>query len=414
MYKIIKDPLTNKILSYIKVLPNIPVYNTDILIDDEELPDIDFSTAVTISDEREFSEITSENISDYNKTIDSLSSQIIELSSESENDYLMRLIIDEGEDLSEARQAVKDRREQIEALKSQLNSKIQEHQEEINTYYLNQNLASDASVNYTDYSAIVLLIKNENKYLKEWLDWHLNLGFDKVYIYDNGTTESVNDVISEYSDDIQSKIIVIDWKGTFHNVQEDAYNHFLKHYKTSVRWGLFIDSDEFLRFTDDSITNVNTFLQSYENYTEIWGDFIEYNANGQEAYENLPVRERFTEVCDVNKGLYHKNFIQVNRITKFKRHYAFYDESKNLVFKSEDLNNDLFVIDHYYTKSWEEWRWKIMERGSSDPTYLKTLQEFFLYNPGMRYLDAGEEVIQGYEQTTESALRENSIVTNNK
>ena len=404
MYKIITDPITHKILSYIKILPNIPVYNTDILIDDEKLSDADFSAVTIISDEGEFSKITPENISDYDKDIDSLSSQIIELSSESENDYLMRLVVDEEKDLSEARQAVKDRREQIENLKSQLNNKMQEHQEEINDYYLNQNLALDASINYTDYSAIVLLIKNENRYLKEWLDWHLNLGFDKVYIYDNGTTESVKDVISGYSEDILSKIIVIDWKGTFNNVQEDAYNHFLEHYKSTVRWGLFIDSDEFLRFTDDSITDVNTFLQSYENYTEIWGDFVEYNANGEEAYENLPVRERFTEVCDVNKGLYHKNFIQVNRITKFSRHYAFYDESKHLVFKNPNLNSDLFVIDHYYTKSWEEWQWKIKERGSSDPTYLKNLQEFFLYNPDMRYLNTGEEVIQRYEQITNDEI----------
>ena len=235
MYKIITDPITHKILSYIKILPNIPVYNTDILIDDEKLSDADFSAVTIISDEGEFSKITPENISDYDKDIDSLSSQIIELSSESENDYLMRLVVDEEKDLSEARQAVKDRREQIENLKSQLNNKMQEHQEEINDYYLNQNLALDASINYTDYSAIVLLIKNENRYLKEWLDWHLNLGFDKVYIYDNGTTESVKDVISGYSEDILSKIIVIDWKGTFNNVQEDAYNHFLEHYKSTVK-----------------------------------------------------------------------------------------------------------------------------------------------------------------------------------
>lgn len=396
MYKIVKDPITNKILSCIKVLPNIPIYNTDILIDDDNIQNINFTSPISISDEGEFCELTEDNISDYDNEINILSSQMFELSKESENDYLMRLIIDEEKDLSEARLAVKERREQIESLKLQLDNKVKSHQEEIKNYYLMQNLKLDSSLNCDYYSAVVLLIKNENRYLKEWLDWHLNLGFDKVYIYDNGTTESVDDIVSEYSNDIKDKITIIDWSGSFNNVQEDAYNHFLENYKENVRWGLFIDSDEFLRFTDESITDVNTFLNNYENYTEVWGDFVEYNANGHETYEDLPVRERFTEVCDVNKGLYHKNFIQINRITKFKRHYAYYDETKNLVFENENSNSDLFVIDHYYTKSWEEWVWKISERGSSDPTYLKNLQEFFLYNPDMEYLNTGENILQPY------------------
>ena len=57
----------------------------------------------------------------------------------------------------------------------------------------------------------------------------------------------------------------------------------------------------------------------------------------------------------------------------------------------------LFVIDHDYTKSWEEWKKKIMERGGADPNYHKALREFFFYNPDMSHLDTGENAVQSYE-----------------
>ncbi len=69
--------------------------------------------------------------------------------------------------------------------------------------------------------------------------------------------------------------------------------------------------------------------KKYEDYTEIWGYEVEYDANGQENYENRLVRERFTRQTDVREGFYWKNFIQVNRIDAFEMHYAYYDPEKH-------------------------------------------------------------------------------------
>ena len=255
----------------------------------------------------------------------------------------------------------------------------------------------DAALECKYYTAVVLLIKNENRYLKEWLDWHLSIGFQHIYIYDNGDIDHVQDIVDTYNADVQQMITVVDWTGHHTHIQQDAYNHFMSNYKQDVRWGLFIDSDEFLRFTDEVTTDVNAFLKAYEEYTEVWGYEVEYDANGQEKYENKPVRERFTRRTDAREGFYWKNFVQVNRIDSFLMHYAYYDPAKHLVFKNEQSNQDLFVIDHYYTKSWEEWQWKIKERGGADPNYHKALREFFYYNPDMAYLDTGENVHQAYE-----------------
>ncbi|MEY8427739.1 glycosyltransferase family 2 protein [Lachnospiraceae bacterium 46-15] len=393
MIKIQKDPITNKILCCTKVRPNTPIYSTDILIDEKEIPEgLTLDASMIFTDAGEFIEQNDK----CDDEVQEICSQIQAMSSEGDYDYFMRMIL-EGAGLAEARAMVKARREERAALTIQLEEKRKEHKQHIKEHYRIKNKEKDAVLDCRYYSAVILLIKDENRYLKEWLDWHLELGFEHVYIYDNGAVDDVKEIVQEYSADMQSKITVIDWRGHHNHIQQDAYNHFLDNYKSDVRWGLFIDSDEFLRFTDGETEDVNTFLKNYEDYTEIWGYEVEYDANGQENYENRLVRERFTRQTDVREGFYWKNFIQVNRIDAFEMHYAYYDPEKHQVWKNGEDNKDLFVIDHYYTKSWEEWKRKIMERGGADPNYHKALREFFVYNPDMIHLDAGEDAVQAYE-----------------
>lgn len=390
MIKIQIDPIIKKVLCYTKVAQNTQIYKSDILVEESAVPEFDTPCLYV---DGEFIEITDEN---YDGSLERLNSQIAELSQVDDNNYFINLYM-EGKSMTAARTATFERKEQRELLYKQREQLLAEHQENVTSHYLAENRKLDSALDCKYYSSVILLIKHENRYLKEWIDWHLQLGFDHIYIYDNGTDEKVIEVVEKYDADIQKKITVTDWSGHHNHIQQDAYNHFMENFKTETRWGLFIDSDEFLRFTDGVTINVNEFLKGYEDYTEVWGYEVEFNANGQEKYENAPVRERFTKQVDTREGFYWKNFIQVNRIDSFLMHYAYYDERKHQMFKNEQSNQDLFVIEHYYTKSWEEWQWKIKERGGADPCYHKALKEFFEYNPEMKYLDTGEHAVQAYE-----------------
>lgn len=386
------DDLTGKILGYTKVRNNTCLYKDDVLVEENELAGMKIENAYWVDGKV----INKEETDGYYAEMAALEDEIRENQQADAQSSLLDYLA-KGSTLSAAIKKIKSVREKIQSLTDQREALKEERRKAIREYYLSRNRERDALLECKFYSAVILLIKDENRYLKEWLDWHLNLGFEHVYIYDNGGKDRVQDVVDLYAAEMQQKITVIDWTGHHTHIQQDAYNHFLLNHKKDVRWGLFIDSDEFLRFTDGQTTDVNTFLRSYEDYTEVWGYEVEYDANGQETYEDKPVRERFTRQTDVREGFYWKNFIQVNRIDSFLMHYAYYDESRHLLFKDEQSNQDLFVIDHYYTKSWEEWKKKIMERGGADPNYHKVLREFFFYNPDMAYLDTGENAVQSYE-----------------
>ena len=392
MLKLIKDDLTGKIFGYTKIRDNTCIYNTDVLVKESELAAVGLENAYWI--DGMLCKMTEEE--EYHAEIIALGEEIRQQEKENEGKELLDYLLD-GKTMTAAVKLIKAAKDKIEELTERRDAIVEEHRRELEAYYLEQNRAADAKLDCKYYSAVILLIKDENRYLQEWLDWHLALGFDHIYIYDNGEKDHVQDIVDLYTAEVQQKITVIDWTGHHEHIQQDAYNHFMGNYKSDVRWGLFIDSDEFLRFTDGETTDVNTFLQAYEDYTEVWGYEVEYDANGQEKYENKPVRERFTQRTDVREGFYWKNFIQPNRIDSFLMHYAYYDPAKHQIFKNEQLNQDLFVIDHYYTKSWEEWQEKIKVRGGADPNYHKALWEFFFYNPDMAYLDTGENAVQAYE-----------------
>lgn len=392
MIKLMIDGLTGKILGYTKVRSNTCIYKDDVLVEENELAGMKIENAYWVDGKV----INKEETDGYYAEMVALEEEIRENQQTDAESSLLDYLV-KGSTMTAAIKKIKSVREKIQSLTDRREALKEERRKAIREYYLSRNRGRDALLECKFYSAVILLIKDENRYLKEWMDWHLNLGFEHVYIYDNGGKDHVQDIVDLYAAETQQKITVIDWTGHHTHIQQDAYNHFLLNHKKDVRWGLFIDSDEFLRFTDGETTDVNTFLRSYEDYTEVWGYEVEYDANGQETYENKPVRERFTRQTDVREGFYWKNFIQVNRIDSFLMHYAYYDESKHLLFKDEQSNQDLFVIDHYYTKSWEEWQKKIMERGGADPNYHKALREFFFYNPDMSHLDTGENAVQSYE-----------------
>ena len=57
---------------------------------------------------------------------------------------------------------------------------------------------------------IAAIAKYENEYLGEWIDYHLKLGFDKIYIYDDNPKEySDIKTIPEIKKNLYKKVFII-------------------------------------------------------------------------------------------------------------------------------------------------------------------------------------------------------------
>ncbi len=82
-------------------------------------------------------------------------------------------------------------------------------------------------------------------------------------------------------------------------------------------------------------------------------------------------------------------------------------EYKDVIPESQIYNDnattDLVCVDHYFTKSYEEWLEKL-RRGSGDYNYSRRYKEFFRHNPDMEYCREESFPQQQYETSDKKVI----------
>lgn len=150
--------------------------------------------------------------------------------------------------------------------------------------------------------ALCAIAKNENKYLREWVEHHLNLNIDQIYLLDNNDPdgEHFEEVIGDYIKN--KKVIVIDKRG-IRNAQIDSYEEFYQTIGQKYDWVGFWDIDEFLFLDED--TNIQNFIVSprFENFNTIMINWKYFDDNNYITVKNnnYNVVNRFTNPA-VNSG----------------------------------------------------------------------------------------------------------------
>jgi hypothetical protein len=242
------------------------------------------------------------------------------------------------------------------------------------------------------------IVKNENRYLDEWLKYYKNLGFDKVILYDNNDSEKIQHSFKNFVEiiDYRGRHVSIEKRmGAFdHGVQEEAYNDCYHNHAEGYDWIAYFDIDEFLVI--DEGKTINQFL-SQKKFAQV--DAIQLNwrifgDNGLVHYEDKPVRERFTMPAMLQTN-HVKTIIRTNN-PNFKSlccHYAEIINGKYVYpngnktekgFK-QPIDYEGAHLDHYFTKTIEEWiDRKIGKTSATGKDYMNTagkrLKEFFTYN----------------------------------
>lgn len=124
-------------------------------------------------------------------------------------------------------------------------------------------------------AVICAIAKYEYNYIREWVEYHINLGFDKIVIYDN------NDIDGERYDELLSDFIkneqveLRDVRGKL-AMQRIVYNEFYK--EGDFDWVAIIDIDEFITPNKTKYKNIkdfiekNSFADAIYLYWQTYGD----------------------------------------------------------------------------------------------------------------------------------------------
>ena len=172
---------------------------------------------------------------------------------------------------------------------------------------------------------IVAIAKNENLYINEWIEHHLNIGFDHIYICDNNDEngERISDIVNN------EKVTIINYIG-FKGIQPIAYTNCFIKYRSECDWIAFIDIDEFI-ILDGKYKSIKDFISDpmFENakiirlHWKVFSGGTELEANG-----SYNVVDRFLERYPCKEEKWGKSIINCSVEIKHCIHgHGYFDKN---------------------------------------------------------------------------------------
>ena len=217
------------------------------------------------------------------------------------------------------------------------------------------------------YLSVVAVLKDERPNLEEWLDFHLKVGVEHFYLYDNGSSDGSTEVLHPY---IEAGKVTYSYN-TMDMCQLACYYNALTAFKDQSKWMAFIDLDEFLFAPGGDLKER---LKDFEPYPGIAVNEVFFGSNGHETRPPGGVLLNYTKRREApDKHI--KSIVQPEHTLcpAGNPHSFFYTGGQPVNEKKVPCvspfnvpgSTDLFRINHYWVKSKEEYETKLT-RGRAD------------------------------------------------
>jgi hypothetical protein len=207
--------------------------------------------------------------------------------------------------------------------------------------------------------ALVACFRDENLYLREWLEYHRLVGVGHVYLYDNDGSAAARAITQPFEE--EGFVTRHAWQPAsswlYGRLQHQAHVHCIRHYRARSQWLMKIDIDEFLApiNTDD----VGAALARYAP-SEVRGLCVprfNFGADGRDARPDDLVIASYLHreaTFSNHKDIAATQHLASNRFTQSSHFWRYRPLSyaKRCVREQDVLG---LRLHHYYTKSFGEY-----------------------------------------------------------
>jgi Glycosyltransferase family 92 len=250
------------------------------------------------------------------------------------------------------------------------------------------------------YLAACMTYANHGRYLREWVEFHRLVGFERFFLYDNGSTDESNEVLAPY---VEAGFVEIhDWPGE--GRQHQALTDCLARHRDDARWIAFFDVDEFL--FNPRGHPVPELLTNYEEHPGLGVNLLLFGTSGHRMRPSGLVIESYLYRSGNPANRWVKSIVDPRRATRALGAHHFEYVSGHAVdvtgeplegWMSASVRLSRLRINHYYTKSQEDLveKWELPRadtgeyRDPLDLDYFERIEQRFVRDETiLRYLPA--------------------------
>ena len=219
------------------------------------------------------------------------------------------------------------------------------------------------------YLAICAIYKDEAPYLHEWIEFHRLVGVERFFLYDNRSVDDHAEVLAPYVERGEVVVHAVadhDWPKDV--PQRAAYQHCIAEHADEARWIAFIDLDEFLFARDGR--PLPEHLRDYEPWPGVGVNWAVFGPSGHVTRPAGPVIESYVNRIETGENRCIKNVVDPARVTpdgaalhKFTyTELGAVDENRYPIGEgyTKTVSRTRLQLNHYMTKSLEEWRVRSM------------------------------------------------------
>ena len=216
--------------------------------------------------------------------------------------------------------------------------------------------------------AICAIFQDEAPYLKEWIEYHLLVGVEHFYLYNNDSQDGYRKVLRPYVE--KGVVTLTQWPsatkgGNWLPDQKRAYNHCIRWCRDKVEWLAIIDVDEFMVPVDkDTVTE---YLAEFDAKPHVGAIKMNWQLFGTSGWATLPsdrlMIEAFTRkaVWDyastetpnntVVKSIVRPTAVGHYRIHEGDYYRPFFAYPKGGRDRFQPVNIERIQLNHYWTKA---------------------------------------------------------------
>jgi hypothetical protein len=227
-----------------------------------------------------------------------------------------------------------------------------------------------------DYIALSSMCKENIDDIIEWLEYHKAIGIDKFILYNNDSNQDLANLLPQH---LKDTCLVIDWFYDFDGRQIVAQQHCIKKF-SNFKWIGFIDIDEYIVLLDEDI-NIKSYIKDYEAFGGICLHWLLFGSNGHTNRQTSTIYS-YTQSCPNHGANEHiKSIIDPKQyIGKHNDPHWLPTKNGNVNTKKEKVSDAFgsiraehkaplidyrMRINHYYTKSYEDFSNKKLRKGGN-------------------------------------------------